>query len=219
MTVLITGASRGIGLALTQQYLQRGETVLAVCREPTEELKATKAEIISGIDISSDADIAKLKAAVGSRKLSLLMNNAGVLHNEGLNSMDFSTVEQQWQVNALAPLKVTYALLSNLEKGSKIAFTTSRMASIEDNTSGAFYGYRMSKAALNAAGKSLAIALKEQGISVALLHPGYVSTRMVGFNGQVSPEDSAKGLIARIDGLNLENSGSFWHAEGNILPW
>jgi len=219
MTVLITGASRGIGLALTQQYLQRGETVLAVCREPTEELKATKAEIISGIDISSDADIAKLKAAVGSRKLSLLMNNAGVLYNEGLDSMDFSTIEQQWQVNALAPLKVTYALLGNLEKGSKIAFTSSRMASIEDNTSGAYYGYRMSKVALNAAGKSLAVDLKDQGISVALLHPGYVSTRMVGFSGQISADESAKGLIARIDALNLNNSGSFWHANGEVLPW
>ena len=93
------------------------------------------------------------------------------------------------------------------------------MGSIADNTSGGRYGYRASKAALNAFGKSLAMDLKNEGIAVALLHPGYVKTRMVNFGGMITPEESATGLIARIEELNLENTGSFWHTNGEELPW
>ena len=97
---------------------------------------------------------------------------------------------------------------------------TSRMGSIDDNGSGGSYGYRMSKVALNMAGKSLAIDLRPRGIAVALLHPGLVSTRMTGFSTQgISPEESVRGLLARIDALSLETSGSFWHANGQLLPW
>jgi len=114
---------------------------------------------------------------------------------------------------------VTHALLPHLKSGSKIANITSRMGSIEDNTSGAYYGYRASKAALNALGKSLAIDLKPKGIAVAQLHPGFVQTRMVGFNGDISPEKAASGLCQRIEELNIENSGGFWHSNGESLPW
>ena len=96
---------------------------------------------------------------------------------------------------------------------------TSRMGSISDNTSGGYYGYRISKAALNVAGKSLAEDLRREGIAVALLHPGYVQTDMTGHGGDVTPAQAAAGLVRRVDELNLENSGSFWHANGQRLPW
>ena len=219
MTVLITGAAGGIGLALTQAYLARGEKVIAVCRTSHETLDASGAEVIANIDVTCDSDIQKLQQALLGRKLHCLINNAGILFNESLNELNFEQIERQWQVNAIAPLKITHTLLGHLSQGSKVAIITSRMGSIADNTSGGMYGYRMSKAAVNAAGKSLAMDLKEQAISVALLHPGYVSTKMVGFNGQISPEQSAKGLLQRIDELNLENTGGFWHADGGVLPW
>jgi NAD(P)-dependent dehydrogenase (short-subunit alcohol dehydrogenase family) len=104
-------------------------------------------------------------------------------------------------------------------QGSKIANITSRMGSIADNDSGGRYGYRASKAALNAFGKSLAVDLKPRGIAVAQLHPGYVKTRMVNFGGLISPEESARGLAERIANLTLENTGSFWHSNGEELPW
>jgi len=133
--------------------------------------------------------------------------------------MNFDSIEEQMEVNAYGPLRVTTTLLPQLKEGSKIANITSRMGSIADNTSGNYYGYRASKAALNAFGKSLAEDLKPQGISVAQLHPGFVQTRMVGFNGDISPEQAAKGLAQRIEELNVGNSGGFWHSNGDVLPW
>ncbi|MFZ9951300.1 MAG: SDR family oxidoreductase, partial [Vulcanococcus sp.] len=118
------------------------------------------------------------------------------------------------------PLQLAQALLPQLRNGSKLALMTSRMGSIDDNSSGGSYGYRMSKVALNMAGKSLAIDLKPRGIAVAILHPGLVRTRMVAFNPQgISPEQAVRGLLERIDGLSLETSGTFWHANGEVLPW
>ncbi len=121
-------------------------------------------------------------------------------------------------MNAIGTLRLTHALLPLMKSGGKIAIITSRMGSIDDNTSGGSYGYRMSKVAVSMAGKSLSVDLKPQGISVAILHPGLVSTRMTNFTG-ISPEESAKNLLARIDELNLENTGTFWHAKGEVLPW
>jgi NAD(P)-dependent dehydrogenase (short-subunit alcohol dehydrogenase family) len=125
----------------------------------------------------------------------------------------------QFKVNAVAPLRITEALLGNLQNGSKVAFITSRMGSIADNTSGSYYGYRMSKAALNAAAMSLTRELHPKGIAVAILHPGYVQTAMVNFGGDISAEESARHLSRRIAELNLDNSGTFWHANGEIMPW
>ena len=115
---------------------------------------------------------------------------------------------------------MTKSLKSFLKRSSKIAFITSRMGSIGDNLSGSSYGYRMSKVALSMAAKSLSRDLLKEEIYVAILHPGLVSTRMTGFtkNG-ISTEESAKGLIKRIDSLNKNNTGTFWHTNGEILPW
>lgn len=218
-TILITGANRGIGLALTQLYLKRGDTVYAVCRQTTDELNNTKAKIIEKIDVCDPKSTGNLQKTMNNISIDVLINNAGIFKNETLDVMNFESIEEQLAVNALAPLRVTHALLNNLHSGSKVGLITSRMGSIADNGSGAYYGYRMSKAALNAAGKSLAQDLKARGISVAMLHPGYVSTRMVGFAGDVSPEQSAQGLAARLDALTVANTGTFWHANGEVLPW
>ena len=122
-------------------------------------------------------------------------------------------------MNALGALRTVHALLPRLHEGSKIALITSRMGSIADNGSGAYYGYRMSKAALNAAGKSLALDLKARGVAVALLHPGMVRTEMTGGHGNLGPEEAAAQLVQRIEALSLENTGTFWHANGEVLPW
>ena len=171
------------------------------------------------IDVSVPEKVQTLQRMMQGKPVDILINNAGIFKNESLDDMNFSTIEEQLAVNAVAPLRVTHALLGNLRAGSKIGLVTSRMGSIGDNGSGAYYGYRMSKAALNAAGKSLAVDLKPRDISVAILHPGMVSTRMIGFSGNVSPEEAAQGLAARIDGLTMDNSGTFWHANGEVLPW
>ena len=115
---------------------------------------------------------------------------------------------------------MTQLLRHLLKRSSKVAFITSRMGSIVDNSSGSSYGYRMSKVALSMAAKSISIDLLKEDIYVAILHPGLVSTRMTGFtrNG-ISPEESANGLLKCIDSLNKKNSGTFWHANGEVLPW
>ena len=175
--------------------------------------------MISGIDLQSDDAVKCLTDALADRHIDLLISNAGILQDEQLGSLDIASIEQQFQVNALGPLRLVSALQANLSVGSKIALITSRMGSIEDNTSGGRYGYRMSKAALNAAGKSMAHDLKSRGVAVAILHPGLVSTAMINFNGQVSPEYAAAQLAERIEALNLKNTGTFWHANGDELPW
>lgn len=219
MTILITGAASGIGLALTQAYLAQGKKVIAVCRTASDALNNSGAEVISAIDVTSSADVHTLQQAVAGEKIAVLINNAGVLFNESLDTLNIEQMNMQWQVNALAPVFITHALLNNLSPGSKVVTITSRVGSLEDNSSGGMYGYRMSKAAANMACKNLAIDLKPSGIAVAALHPGYVSTKMVGFNGQISPEESAQGLLARINALNLDNTGGFWHSNGEVLPW
>ena len=137
-----------------------------------------------------------------------------------LANLDFESIRRQFEVNAIAPLRLTSALLPNLASGSKVVLMTSRMGSINDNTSGGSYGYRMSKVALSMAGKSLAHDLRPQGIAVTILHPGLVKTRMTGFSDSgITTETSVTGLLARIEELNLNNTGTFWHANGEILPW
>jgi NAD(P)-dependent dehydrogenase (short-subunit alcohol dehydrogenase family) len=217
---VVTGANRGIGLALVALLKKQGHSVLAACRSSSAELGDLGVEVVEGVDVADDEGIARLVAAVGDRPVDLLVNNAGILvWEERGEKLDVDGIRKQFEVNGLAPLRVTWALRGRLGKGSKVALITSRMGSIDDNTSGGAYGYRMSKAALNMAGKSLAVDLKPAGVAVAILHPGMVKTDMIRGHGQVEPADAAKGLLARIDAVNLETSGGFWHANGERLPW
>ncbi len=217
--VVLTGANRGIGLALAKHYQQEGWRVTGVCRESSAQLDKVSTQVISPIDVTDPASVAHLVSALSGQTIDLLINNAGVMQNEVLGSIDFDSLRLQMEVNAFAPLRVSEALLPNMRNGSKIANITSRMGSIADNDSGGRYGYRASKAAFNALGRSLAMDLKQRGIAVAQLHPGFVKTRMVNYGGMIEPEDSAAGLVARIAALNLDNSGSFWHSNGEELPW
>ncbi len=216
--ILITGANRGIGLELCRQLVSRGDEVIAVCRVLSNELGSLNLRVIEGIDVGTAESILSLKNQTGLDGLDWIINNAGILSVESLDGLDFEAIERQFNVNALGPLRVTTALLPRLHAGSKIGIITSRMGSVEDNTSGGYYGYRMSKAAVNMAGKSLARDLEQRGIAVVLLHPGMVATDMSGGKG-ISTAQSVRGLIQRMDALNMSQTGSFWHAEGERLPW
>jgi NAD(P)-dependent dehydrogenase (short-subunit alcohol dehydrogenase family) len=177
-------------------------------------------EVVDGVDVTSHTGVQRLAKAVADRSIDLLINNAGILlWGDQLDTLDFEGIRKQFEVNALGPLRVTAALRSRLRRGAKVGLITSRMGSIDDNTSGGAYGYRMSKAALNMAGKSLALDLRPVEVAVAILHPGMVKTDMVGAHGQVEPADAAQGLLSRLDELTLETSGGFWHANGQRLPW
>ena len=219
-TVLVTGANRGIGLEYCRQLSVRGDDVIAVCREASPELESLGIRIEAGIELTDASAIDELMSRLLHQSLDGAILNAGILHSTGLNDLDADAIRQQFEVNALAPLRLASVLTRHLSSGSWIALMTSRMGSIADNTSGGSYGYRMSKAALNMAGRSLALDLKPKGIAVAILHPGLVATRMINFNPNgISPQQSVEGLLKRIDGLTLETSGSFWHANGEELPW
>jgi short-subunit dehydrogenase len=216
--VVITGANRGIGLALLQHYQQRGAEVVALCRQSSSQLQAQKPlQIIEGIDVAGELSV--LAKWQPPRKIDVLINCAGILSEDSLASFTAEDLLQQFHVNSVGPLRMVQTLLPHLARPSKIAMITSRMGSIADNQSGGYYGYRASKAALNALSVSLAQDLKSENIAVALLHPGFVKTQMVNFQGHISPEESAQGLVARIDALNLHNTGGFWHANGEKLPW
>lgn len=219
-TYVITGANRGIGYEYCRQLQARGERVIAVCRSASQELQQLGVQVEEGIDITSDISVADLRSRLNKREIDVLINNAGIIQRVTLDNLDFDSIREQFEINALGALRITQALLPHLTTGSKIVLMTSRMGSITDNTSGGSYGYRMSKVALSMAGKSLAHDLKGRGIAVAILHPGLVQTRMTNFtSGGITPEESVKGLLARIDGLSLENTGTFWHANGEVLPW
>ena len=217
-TVLVTGCNRGIGLQLCKQLIERGDEVIGVCRSASDELHASGARVVEGIDVGDADSMPDLKQAIGDQHLDVLLNNAGILRRDKLGELNYEDMAEQYRVNALGPLRVTEALLENLGKGSKVIIISSRVGSIEDNSSGGSYGYRASKTAVNQIGMNLKHDLLPKEIAVALLHPGLVATDMTNGLG-ITAADSARGLIQRIDELDLENSGSFWHAEGYELPW
>lgn len=217
--ILITGAARGIGLALTRHFAARADRVIALCRQPSAELTQIEGiRIIDDIDVTADSSEQRLQTLLDKLPLDVVIHNAGVMSDESVQDLALDRIRHQFEVNSLAPLRLTQALLTNLRNGSKVVFITSRMGSIEDNSSGGMYGYRMSKAALNMAAKSLSVDLKPLGISVGILHPGLVATDLTGEQG-IAPEQAAAQLIERIDALTMENSGQFFHANGNSLPW
>ena len=219
-TYLITGANRGIGLELVRQLKNRGEDVIATCRSSSSELDSLSVRVETGVDITSGDSVLQLRENLNDTKIDVLVQNAGIADFNSLSNLDPQSIVHQFEVNALSPLCFVQTMLSHLKKSAKIALISSRMGSIDDNTSGGSYGYRMSKVALCMAGKSLSVDLKSQDISVAILHPGLVSTRMTGFTSNgIEPQESVKGLIQRIDELTINNTGTFWHSNGEILPW
>lgn len=217
-TILVTGCNRGIGLQLCKQLKERGDTVIGVCRSSNAELDVLDIEKIEHVDVSVQEDIDRLSTALGGRSIDVIINNAGILRGDTFDTLDFDQMIEQFRVNALGPLRVVKALQSNLHTGSKIVIVSSRVGSIADNGSGNNYGYRISKVAANMLGMNLKHEFAPRGIAVGLLHPGFVATDMTNGAG-IDPATAASGLIERIDALNMQNSGGFWHAEGYTLPW
>jgi NAD(P)-dependent dehydrogenase (short-subunit alcohol dehydrogenase family) len=219
LTTVVVGANRGIGLALCRLLKQRGRQVIAACRQSSAPLQALDVRIETGVDITSDRAVADFAGRLKDDDVAELICNAGILREDSLNDVKSDDVRAQIEVNAIGPLRVVKALRGRLRSDAKVALITSRMGSIADNRSGGEYGYRMSKAALNAAGVSLAHDLAPSGVAVAILHPGYVRTEMTGGTGNIDAEQAASQLLERLAAVNLQNSGTFWHANGQILPW
>jgi NAD(P)-dependent dehydrogenase (short-subunit alcohol dehydrogenase family) len=219
-TVVITGANRGIGLAFAKAYHERGATVIGTTREPQSADELTDLGVrVEEVDVTDDASVAQLGERLAGITVDRLINNAGVLRRDRLDQLDSAAILRQFDVNALGALRVSQVLVANLRASSNpgIVAMTSRMGSIADNTSGAFYGYRMSKAALNAAMKGLCIDLAP--IPVMVIHPGYVRTRLTGELGDLTPEEAVARMLPLIDHISPANSGRFYHRDGHELPW
>ncbi|NVJ60433.1 MAG: SDR family oxidoreductase [Gammaproteobacteria bacterium] len=227
--LLITGCNRGLGLEFCRQFLEAGWKVTATCREPEHakslsELKSKYSALsIKQLFLDEPSSFDSFTSELGTQPVDLLINNAGTYGGtpQALDNCD----PEQWQhtflVNSISPILLTRAVLENLRlsKDPKVAFLTSKMGSIGDNSSGRSYLYRSSKAALNAAIKSLSIDLREDNIPVIALHPGWVRTDMGGPNGLIDATESITGLRQRIQQLSLSNSGCFVDYAGNAIPW
>ena len=223
-TVLITGANRGIGLELTRQYCSQGARVFACCRDPD---GASALGDIDGdverirLDVNSDHDLAALRRKMADQSLDVVINNAGVYGPRTTgNPVDRDGWHTTFATNVMGPMDVALAVKPCLERSRGVlANITSRMGSIADNDSGGSHIYRSSKAALNAAMKSIAIDWQNTGVTVLLLHPGWVETDMGGPNALISADTSVRGLMSVIGRAKLEDSGSFFNYLGDSLPW
>ncbi len=229
MNIVVTGANRGIGLEFVRQYLARGESVVAAAREPAkaEALRSLEKEHegrlrVLACDVGDDASVAAFARALGDVAVDVLVNNAGARDEwSSLEAMSTDEALRVYSINALGPVRVTRALLPNLLKSGvrKVAHLSSGMGSISDNTSGGAYAYRMSKAALNMASRSMAVDLRDRDVVSVVFNPGWVKTDMGGSSAPVAVEDSVRALIGRIDGLTLADSGTFLDWKGKSYGW
>ena len=194
--------------------------VFAFCRETSRGLSALKpAAIIKNFNVTDpDLTLAKIKE-LGNERIDWLIHVSGILRNENLAQLTQRSLIRQMSVNAIGPILTVQTFLPYLAQPSKIGLLTSRLGSITENTSGSYYGYRMSKSALNMAGKSLSKDLRGRGTAVFLLHPGYVKTEMTGFSGDINASESARGLIKLMNEKSLRETGTFWHVTGRRIPW
>ncbi|WP_429911313.1 SDR family oxidoreductase [Glycocaulis sp.] len=228
--VLITGASRGVGLALAGVFAEQGWDVVATCREGPDNaalaaLSDTFADRvrIETLDVSDAASLDALTASLDGLPIDILVNNAGITHRDTqLGSLDYDAWRAVLNVNLLAPVRVTEALLENVlaSDQKKIVAISSSLGSISRTSSGNYF-YRTSKAALNMAMRSLAHDLKDRGVTIALLSPGYVDTDFTrGVGGQkVSVRESAHGLFAAMTAMTIADSGRFFRYTGEDLDW
>jgi NAD(P)-dependent dehydrogenase (short-subunit alcohol dehydrogenase family) len=218
-TVFITGANRGIGLAFAKSYAASGWRVLAACREPkkADTLKAVKGDIaVLALDVTDAEQLAALSKTLKDETIDVLINNAGVAGDESTEGW-----LRTLHINSIAPIRVTQALLPMLARSERklVASITSGMGSIADNTSGGSYAYRSSKAALNAAMKSLSVDLVKRGVSVIVINPGWVKTDMGGAGARLTAADSVARMRKVIDSAGLVHSGKFFNHDGAEYPW
>ena len=227
--VVITGANRGLGLEFCRQYLAGGARVYACSRSPEKasallELKQSYGEALEivPLDVSNPIMLANLPYVI-EEPIDILINNAGIYGPKGLAFGEYKPDDwaEVLKVNTIAPMMVVQTLADKVaaSQEKKIVLVSSKMGSIADNQSGGSYIYRSSKAAINAVGKSLAIDLAEQGIKVAIVHPGWVQTDMGGANGLIDAKTSITGLCEVIEDLSDSNSGEFFNYDGTLIPW
>lgn len=225
-TCLMTGANRGIGLEFAKQYAADGWKVIATCRHPetADRLNALEGNIqVHPLDVTDFARIEALARKLSGEPIDLLLNNAGIYGPRVVpyDAIDFAAWAEVLRVNTMSPLKVSAVFADNVAKSAtrRIVAISSQMGSIADNSSGGSYIYRSSKAALNAAIKSLAHDLAGKQIAVAVIHPGWVRTDMGGSGATIDPFESVAGMRQVIDSLSLEASGKFLAYDGHELPW
>ncbi len=223
-TVLVTGANRGLGLEFAKQYHAAGWKVIATAREPdqADELKALGVRV-EALDVASAESVAALAGRLKDVPVDLLINNAGVSLGapKSLADVKLDDFERTMQVNAIGPVRVTQALLPNLRagKGRKIVSISSGLGSIANNTSGGFWGYRESKAALDMFMRNLAAELKPAGFVCIAMSPGWVKTDMGGPSAPLTPEESIAGMRKVIDALKPDDTGKFLGHDGSTVPW
>ncbi len=218
---VVTGANRGLGFEMVRQLLQRNFTVHATYRTSPGLLSAHERLHLHQLDVRDGQGIAEMMDAIGG-PIDLLINNAGIADGRwpSVEAIDFDTAAEVMDVNALAPIRVTQAALPRLEeKGGTVVMITSLMGSIADCMSGKSYAYRASKTALNMFTIAMKNELRERGVSVLLIHPGWVETDMGGPNAPIQAEESVSGIMARIEEQTLELTGRFVDYAGQALPW
>lgn len=231
-TVLVTGANRGIGLELVRQCAARGDRVIAACRDPAGAGELAQLTLESSglievhpLDVASDASVEALSAVIGRRSIDILINNAGIIGPGGLAlATDLDGFAQTLAVNTIAPLRMAMAFASNLRPAGadaapgKLATISSQMGSLAKASSDRI-AYRASKAAANTVMLGVAAEMRSMGVAVILLHPGWVRTGMGGAGADLSPQESAAGLLNQINTLTLAGSGAFLDYSGRRMPW
>jgi NAD(P)-dependent dehydrogenase (short-subunit alcohol dehydrogenase family) len=226
-TVLITGTNRGLGLEFVEQYSQLGWKVLACCRDKDNankllnlQEKFSSIEILQ-LDVSNLDEINTLSNTLNDRSIDVLINNAGIYRSGPLGNIDPQAWIESFKINTIAPYILIEAFLGQIIKSNlkKIVSITSKMGSIDDNTSGGSYIYRTSKTALNSMMRSLTHDLASNGISTLTLHPGWVKTDMGGPNAWINSYESVVGMIEQIEKLSQENSGQYLDYAGKKIKW
>ncbi|HEY3603818.1 MAG TPA: SDR family NAD(P)-dependent oxidoreductase [Sporichthyaceae bacterium] len=223
---VVVGADTGIGAALALMAKANGHPVLAACLSEAPSLTAAGVEVLPGVDVTSDDAVALLEKSLVGRSVAMLVFVAGIVRESPFGGLDFAAMLDEYEVNALGFLRVAQVVTPRMGAGGKIGVLTSRVGSLGDNSSGGMYGYRMSKAAANMAALNLAHELAPRQIAVLALHPGTVRTQLTAAlldrrtaGLAVEPDVAAAGLLARLDELTMETTGTFRHANGELLPW
>ena len=228
-TILITGANRGIGLKLSEQFAEDGWQVLACCRNPADagELQALGerglAIEVHALDVTNYEQMAALADQLSNRPIDILLSNAGIYGSKGTGFGEIGAQEwrQVLEVNTIAPLMLVQAFVEQVAASQQklVAVISSKVGSIADNTSGGSYIYRSSKTAVNQVVKCLSIDLADRDISVISLHPGWVQTEMGGPNAEISTDESVSGLKGILQSAGLAQSGHFIEYDGSSIPW
>jgi len=228
-TILVTGANRGLGIEFVEQYLNEGNEVIATYRNENSSMdliemgnERSNLKLLQ-LDVSSNKSLNSFAENLGDSPIDIFINNAGVY---GPRNSSFGNVdEENWipaiKINAIAPILLTQLIIKNIRSGAdkKLIYITSKMGSIDDNKGGGAYVYRSSKTALNAVVKSLSVDLENEGIVVALIHPGWVKTDMGGPNALIDKETSVRGMTEVISNLDISSTGNFYNYDGSIIPW